>query len=118
MIYWIFWIISLLLFIFAYCVASCKHKALDNGYSSFPTITLAKENPKYRKKIPIKIWHVFVGFILLWIPIANIFVSAIFLANASPNNDNNEFILPKENKIINIFAKIKNFLNKDITWLA
>ena len=114
-IYWIFWLISLLIFVLAYCLASCKYKALSNGHCVFPNIELSKENPKLRKKIPVKLWYVIVAFILLWIPIANIFASATFLANASPNNDIDEFILPKENKIINIFAKIGNFLNKDIT---
>lgn len=113
--YWICWIISLLIFILAYCIASCKYKALDNGYSVFPNIELAKEDPKLRKKIPVKIWHVVLAFILLWIPIVNIFASILFLANAIPDKCNDEFILPKENKIINIFAKIGNFLNKDIT---
>ena len=54
-IYWIFWIISLLIFILAYCIALCKYKALNNGYCVFPDIKLAKEDPKLRKKIPIKI---------------------------------------------------------------
>lgn len=115
MVYWIFWIISFLLFILAYCIASCKYKALANGYSTFPNIELAKENPKHRKKISVKIWHVVLAFILLCIPIANIFASILFLANASPDKCHYEFILPKENKIINIFAKIGNFLNRDIS---
>lgn len=114
-VYWINWFISLLLFILAYCIASCKYKALDNGYSTFPIIESSKENPKFRKKIPVKIWHVVLAFILLWIPIANIFASILFLANASPDKCNYEFILLKENKIVNIFAKIGNFLNKDIS---
>lgn len=115
-VYWIFWIISLLLFILAYCIASCKYKALHNGYSTFPTIELSKENPKLRKKIPIKLWYVILAFILLWIPIANIFASLIFLGNACPDSLYYEFILPKENKITNLFAKLGNFLNRDITW--
>ena len=112
-IYWIFWIISLLLFILAYCITSCKYKALANGYSAFPNIELAKEDPKHRKKIPIKIWYIVVGFLFLWIPVANIFASIIFFGNAWPSNY--EFLIPIENKIINILAKIKNFLNKDIS---
>lgn len=112
-VYWIFWIISLLLFILAYCIASCKYKALANGYSAFPNIELAKEDPKYRKKIPIKIWYIVVGFLFLWIPAANVFASIIFFANAFPSED--EFLIPKENKIMNILAKIGNFLNRDIS---
>lgn len=112
-VYWIFWIISLLLFILAYCITSCKYKALHNSYSTFPSIELSKENPKLRKKIPIKIWYIIVGFLFLWIPVANIFASIIFLANACPSEY--EFLIPKENKIVNILAKIGNFLNKDIT---
>ena len=114
-IYWIFWIISLPLFILAYCIASCKYKALDNGYSTFPNIELAKENPKLRKKIPIKIWHIVVGFLFLWVPVANMFASMIFLGSACPDLSGYEFLIPKENKITNILAKIINFLNKDIT---
>lgn len=114
-IYWIFWIIFLLLFILAYCIASCKYKALANGYSAFPNIELAKENPKHRKKIPIKIWYIVVGFLFLWIPIANMFVSGIFLGSACPSSSNYEFLIPKENKIMNILAKIRNFLNRDIS---
>lgn len=112
-VYWVFWIISLLLFILAYCITSCKYKALDNGYCVFPNIELSKENPKLRKKIPIKIWYIIVGFLFLWIPLINIFASIIFFANACPSHY--EFLIPKENKIINILAKIGNFLNKDIT---
>ena len=114
-IYWIFWIISLLIFILAYCIASCKYKALDNGHCVFPNIERAKENPKLRKKTPIKIWHVVVGFLLLWIPITNIFASITFFGNACPDPSCYEFLIPKENKIINILAKIRNFLNRDIT---
>lgn len=114
-VYWINWFISLLIFVVAYCFASCKYKALNNGHSTFPNIELSKEDPKLRKKIPVKIWHIVLAFILLWIPIANIFTSILFLANASPDKCYYEFILPKENKIINIFAKIGNFLNRDIT---
>lgn len=114
-VYWIFWLISLLIFVLAYCLASCKYEALPDGRSVFPNIEYSKINPKLRKKIPVKIWHIVLAFILLWIPIANIFASILFLANACPDKCNYEFIFPKENKIINIFAKIGNFLNKDIT---
>lgn len=114
-VYWIFWIISLLFFILAYCIASCKYKALASRYSVFPKIELAKEDPKLRKKIPIKIWYIIVGFLFLWIPLANIFASIIFLWNACPDPSYYEFLIPKENKIINILAKIGNFLNRDIT---
>lgn len=114
-VYWINWLISLLIFILAYCLASCKYKALPNGRSTFPNIELSKKDPKFRKKIPVKIWHIVLAFILLWIPIANIFASILFLANASPDKCYYEFILSKENKIINIFAKIGNFLNRDIS---
>lgn len=112
-VYWIFWIISLLIFILAYCIASCKYKALIDGYSVFPNIELAKENSKLRKKIPIKIWYIIIGFLFLWIPLANIFVSIIFFGNACPLHY--EFLIPKENKIMNLLTKIGNFLNKDIT---
>lgn len=115
-VYWIFWIISLLIFILAYCITSCKYKALPSGYSVFPKIKLSKEDPKLRKKIPIKIWYIIVGFLFLWIPVANVFASTVFLANACPSDY--EFLIPKENKIMNILAKIGNFLNKDITWSA
>ena len=114
-VYWIFWIISFLLFILAYCITSCKYKALANGYCVFPDIKLSKENPKLRKKIPIKIWYIVVGFLFLWIPVTNIFASIIFLTNACPSSSNYEFLIPKENKITNILAKIGNFLNRDIT---
>lgn len=114
-VYWIFWLISLLIFVLAYCLASCKYEALPDGRSVFPNIEYSKINPKLRKKIPVKIWHIVLAFILLWIPIANIFASILFLANACPDKCNYEFIFPKENKIINIFAKIGNFLNKDIS---
>lgn len=113
-VYWIFWFISLLFFVLAYCLASCKYEALP-GCSVFPNIELSKEDPKLRKKIPVKLWYVVLAFILLWIPITNMFASILFLANAIPDKCNYEFIFPKENKIINIFAKIGNFLNKDIT---
>ena len=112
-VYWIFWIISLLIFILAYCITSCKYKALSSRYSVFPKIELAKEDPNLRKKIPIKIWYIIVGFLFLWIPVANIFASIVFFANACPSEY--EFLMPKENKIVNILAKIGNFLNKDIT---
>jgi len=115
MVYWIFWIISLLLFILAYCIASCKYEALANGYSVFPSIELAKENPKHRKKIPIKIWYIVVGFLFLWIPVANVFLSIMFLASSCPDSLHYEFLIPKENKVISFFAKIGNFLNKDIS---
>lgn len=113
-VYWIFWIISLLLFILAYFIASCKYKALDNSYCTFPNIELSKENPKLRKKIPIKIWYIILAFILLWFPLANLFASFVFLLNAFPDQNNYEFIIPKENKIVNFLFKIGNFLNKDI----
>lgn len=113
-VYWICWLISLLIFVLAYCLASCKYKALP-GRSVFPNIELSKEDPKLRKKIPVKIWHVILAFILLWIPIANIFASMLFLANATPDKCNYEFLISKENKTINIFAKIGNFLNRDIS---
>lgn len=113
-VYWIFWIISLLIFILAYCITSCKYKALSNGYSIFPNIELSKEDPKLREKIPIRIWYIVVGFLLLWIPLVNIFASIMFLGNAYPDSSNYEFLIPKENKIINILAKIGNFLNRDI----
>ena len=112
-VYWIFWITSLLFFILAYCITSCKYEALPNRYSVFPKIKLSKENPELRKKIPIKIWYIVVGF--LWIPVTNIFASIIFLWNACPSSSNYEFLIPKENKIMNILAKIGNFLNRDIT---
>ena len=117
-VYWIFWIISLLFFILAYCITSCKYEALANGYSVFPSIELAKEDPKHRKKIPIKIWYVVVGFLFLWIPVVNMFISIAFFGNACPSSSNYEFLIPKENKIINILAKIGNVLNRDITWSA
>ena len=113
-VYWIFWIISLLIFILAYCIASCKYEALSNGHSVFPKKELSKDDPKLRKKIPIKIWYIIVGFLFLWIPVANIFASSTFLANACPDSSHYEFLIPKENKIMNILAKIGNFLNKDI----
>lgn len=112
-VYLIFWIISLLLFILAYCIASCKYEDLSNGYSVFPDINLAKEDPKLRKKIPIKIWYIIVGFLLLWIPVANVLASIVFFANACPSEY--ELLIPKENKIVNILVKIINFLNRDIT---
>lgn len=115
MVYWIFWIISLLLFILAYCLTSCKYKALDNGYCVFPNIKLSKEDPKLRRKIPVKIWYIVLAFILLWIPIVNIFACVIFFANAYLDSSCYEFILPEENKLTNILAKIRNFLNRDIT---
>ena len=114
-VYWIFWIISLLIFILAYCIASCKYKALSDRYSVFPKIKLARQDIKLRKKIPIKVWYIIVGFLFLWIPIANVFASFVFLANACPESTNYEFLIPKENKIVNILAKIGNFLTKDIT---
>lgn len=114
-VYWIFWIISLLIFVLAYCLASCKYQALPDGRSVFPNIEYSKENPKFRKKIPIKIWYIVVGFLLLWLPVANLFVSSLFLANACPDLLCYEFLIPKENKIINLLAKIGNFLNRDIT---
>lgn len=113
-VYWIFWIISLLLFILAYCIASCKYKALP-GRFVIPNIELSKEDPKLRKKISVKLWYIIVGFLLLWLPLANVFISIIFFANALPDKSDYEFILPEENKLTNIFAKIGNFLNKDIT---
>ena len=113
-VYWIFWIISLLLFILAYCIASCKYRALANGYSAFPNIELAKENPKLRKKIPIKIWHIIVGFLFLWIPVANVFASIIFFGNACPDLSKYEFLMPEENKLINFLYKIGNLLNRNI----
>lgn len=113
-VYWIFWIISLLIFILAYCVTSCKYKALANGHSVFQKIKLARQDITLRKKIPIKIWYIVVGFLFLWIPVANIFASMVFFANACPSEY--EFLMPKENKIINILVKIGNFLNKDISW--
>ena len=116
--YWIFWIISLLIFILAYCITSCKYEALSNGYSVFPKIKSAKENLELRKKIPIKIWYIIVGFLFLWIPVANVFASIIFLTNAWPKSSNYEFLIPKENKVINILAKIGSFLNRDIIWSA
>ena len=70
---------------------------------------------KLRKKIPIKIWYIIVGFLFLWIPVANIFASIIFLANTCPESSNYEFLIPKENKVVNIIVKIINFLNKDIS---
>lgn len=115
-VYWIFWIISLLLFILSYCISSCKYKALDNGYCVFPNVELSKENPKLRKKIPVKLWYIIVGFLLLWLPVANLLASILFFANACPDLLYYEFILPKENKITNLLAKIGNFLNRDITW--
>lgn len=115
-VYWIFWLTSLLIFVLTYCLASCKYKALPDGRSVFPNIEYSKVNPKLRKKIPVKIWHVVLAFILLWIPIVNIFASILFLANATPDKCNYEFILSKENKTVNIFAKIGNFLNRDISW--
>ena len=111
--YWVCWIISLLLFILAYCIVSCKYKALANGYSAFPNVELAKEDPKHRKKIPIKIWYIVLGFLFLWIPLANVLASILFLASACPSGY--EFLIPKENKIMNILAKIGNFLNRDIS---
>ena len=113
-VYWIFWIISLLIFILAYCIASCKYSALANGYSAFPNIKLAKENPKHRKKIPIKIWHIIVGFLFLWIPVANVFASIIFFGNACPDLSNYEFLMPEENKLIKFLYKIGNLLNKNV----
>lgn len=112
-VYWIFWIISLILFILAYCITSCKYKALSNGYSVFPKIELSREDPKLRKKIPIKIWYIIVGFLLLWIPVANVLASIVFFANACPSEY--ELLIPKENKIVNILVKIINFLNRDIS---
>lgn len=85
-VYWIFWIISLLLFILAYCIASCKYEALASGHSVFPNVELSKEDPKLRKKIPIKIWYILVGFLLLWIPVFSIFGSVIYLSNACPDS--------------------------------
>lgn len=116
MVYWAFWIVSFLLLILAYCIISCKYKALANGYSAFPNIELSKEDPKLRKKIPIKIWYIVVGFLFLWIPVANVFASIMFLATSCPDSSHYEFLIPKENKIVNFFAKIGNFLNKDIIW--
>lgn len=112
--YWICWIISLLIFILSYCLASCKYKALDNGYSVFPNIELSKEDPKLRKKIPVKLWYVILAFILLWIPVFNILVCIMYLTNAIAK-EAYEFILPKENKLTNLFTKIGNFLNRDIS---
>ena len=114
-VYWIFWIISLLLFILAYCITSCKYEALANRYSVFPKIELAKEYPKLRKKIPIKIWYIIVGFLFLWIPVVNMFISIVFFGNACPDSSDYEFLIPKENKIVNILVKIINFLNRDIS---
>lgn len=116
MVYWAFWIVSFLLLILAYYIISCKYKALANGYSAFPNIELSKEDPKLRKKIPIKIWYIVVGFLFLWIPVANVFASIMFLATSCPDSSHYEFLIPKENKIVNFFAKIGNFLNKDIIW--
>lgn len=106
---------SLLLFILAYCIALCKYKALPSISSVFPKIELAKENPKLRKKIPIKIWYIIVGFLFLWIPVVNVFASIMFFGNACPDSSDYEFLIPKENKIMNILTKIGNFLNRDIT---
>lgn len=107
--YWICWGITLFMYIISFSIGSCKYKR-----HSFVSIENARLDPNLRDKIPIKVFHFVIFFILLWIPygclISGIVTFIVFL----PDTDCHEFLVPEENKLIKFLYQIGNLLNKNV----
>ena len=107
--YWICWGITLFMYIIAFSIGSCKYRR-----HCCTSVKEARLDPNLRDKIPIKLYHFIIFFILLWVPygclISGIIAFMVFL----PDTDWNEFLIPEENKLINFLYKIGNLLNKNI----
>lgn len=107
--YWICWGITLFMYIVAFSIGSCKYKR--HPYTS---VKYARLDPKLRDKIPIKLYHFVIFFILLWVPYGCLLFGAITFIVFCPDTDDCEFLMPEENKLINFLYKIGSLLNKNI----
>lgn len=109
--YWICWVITLFMYIIAFSIGSCKYRR-HCGMS----VKEARLDPNSRDKIPIKLYHFIIFFILLWVPYGCLISGIISFIVFLPDPDWNEFLMPEENKLINFLYKIGNLLNKNVAW--
>lgn len=112
-----FYIISLIFYILGFSLRSCLYQTVSGSSSD---VSMAKQNPEYRERVPTPIWHVLLFIIGFIIPVLNVTTGGLCMAwgliedtsqfhlyNANPAS---RFI----NKIGNFTNKIMNFLNKSI----
>lgn len=107
--YWICWGITLFMYIIAFSIGSCRYK-----HREFVSTTNARLDPSLRDKIPIKVYHFIIFFILLWIPYGCLLSDAAAFIVFLPDTDDHEFLMPEENKLIKFLYKIGNLLNKNV----
>lgn len=107
--YWICWGITLFMYIIAFSIGSCRYK---RHFSTF--VKDARLDPNVRDKIPIKLYHFVIFFILLWIPYGCLLSGIAAFIVFCPDTDCHEFLMPEENKLIKFLYKIGNLLNKNI----
>lgn len=107
--YWICWGITLFMYIIAFSIGSAKYKR-----NAFVSVEKARLDPNLRDKIPIKVYHFIIFFILLWVPygclISGIATFIVFL----PDTADREFLMPEENKLVKSLYQIGNLLNKNV----
>lgn len=98
------------MYIISFSIGSCKYKR-----HSFVSVEKACLDPNLRDKIPIKVYHFVIFFILLWVPygclISEMATFIVFL----PDTDCCEFLVPEENKLVKFLYQIGNLLNKNVT---
>lgn len=107
--YWICWGITLFMYIISFSIGSCKYKRHE-----FTSIEYARLDPNLRNKIPIKVYHFIIFFILLWVPygclISGMATFIVFL----PDTNDREFLMPEENKLVKFLYQIGNLLNRNV----
>lgn len=97
------------MYIIAFSIGSSRYKR-----HSFTSIEKARLDANLRDKIPIKVYHFVIFFILLWVPygclISGIVTFIVFL----PDTSDREFLMPEENKLVKFLYQIGNLLNKNV----
>lgn len=107
--YWICWGITLFMYIISFSIGSCKYK-----HHEFVSVEKARLDPNLRYKIPIKVYHFVIFFILLWVPYGCLISGMVTFIVFLPDTDCDEFLIPEENKLIKFLYKIGNLLNRNV----
>lgn len=97
------------MYIIAFSIGSGKYKR-----HTFVSVEKARLDPNLRDKIPIKVYHFVIFFILLWVPYGCLISGIASFIVFVPDTDYREFLVPEENKLIKFLYQIGNLLNRNI----
>lgn len=97
------------MYIIAFSIGSCKYKRHE-----FTSIEYARLDPNLRDKIPIKVYHFVIFFILLWVPYGCLISGIASFVTFVPDTEYREFLMPEANKLVKFLYRIGNLLNKNV----